>query len=509
MQKMAILSLLPASVLLCSAAGGGVLGTDRDLEGFAPFSAKPLTSWQWTAEEKSRAGQFSGMSLVRDSSGGMLWTLRVSPDIPFKRPYLETLDLGIKYFPPEADAIRMKVKAVSGKMIIGPGGPTAYFGNSDAFLRPVFLDASKDGSEWRTVEFSLHEGLLRNFRRAGLSANAPWIYYARWAQEPTRFYVFKGSGGEIQIKDLEIVTKGIAKPFPVFAEGDVIPVATLADFRSATAAGKTFTALVGESGKEFELSWAPTEKIPHPPAEIQIADDREAGRALHSRGLFLEEMSAAGVTLANSADGDGLLFRIRAETEAASWMLPAIPCQPLDFLIYVSTDPSAFDWKPFSPPRELLEGPRKGYGRNLTHDKLKGMPGLSLAIYHARRFVSKGRWCDLAIPFADFLCIYGSGDLSANFQRQLPPDPRKLLAAAVLASWPRKGRFETSIDIQKISLVKFQGESGRLRSYYQFPDPSALRSVKSPQGGFSILLAPGETDLPPDLKKLLESLDAR
>ena len=504
-----MIPLFLASVLLCSAIGGGVLGTDRDLEGLAPFPAKPLTSWQWTAEEKSRAGQFSSMTLIRDSTGGMLWTLRVSPDIPFKRPYLETLDLGIKYFPPEADAIRMKVKAVSGKMIIGPGGPTAYFGNSDAFLRPVFLDASKDGSEWRTVEFSLHEGLLRNFRRAGFSANAPWIYYARWAQEPTRFYVFKGSGGEIQIKDLEIVTKGIAKPFPVFAEGEVIPVATLADFQSATAADKAFTAIVGESGKEFDLSWKPAEKIPHPPAEIQIADDREAGRVLRSRGLFLEETSAVGVTLSDPADGDGLLFRIRADTEAANMMLPAVPCQPLDFLIYEATDPSAFDWQPFSPSRGLLDGPRKGYDRNLTYDKLKGMPGLSLAVYHARRFVPKGQWCDLAIPFADFLCIYGSGDLSASFQKQLAPDPRKLLAAAVLASWPRKGRFETSIDIRKVSLVKFQEVGGSRRSYFQFADPAGNRSVKSRQGGYSILLAPGETELPPDLKALLEELDSR
>ena len=80
------------------------------------------------------------------------------------------------------------------------------------------------------MEFSLHDGLLRNFRRAGFSGNAPWIYYARWAQEPTRFYVFKGSGGEIQIKDLEIIFKGMGQPFPAFSRDDVIAVATLADF---------------------------------------------------------------------------------------------------------------------------------------------------------------------------------------------------------------------------------------------------------------------------------------
>gem|GEM_PF-989193 len=485
---------------------GRVLGTDLDLEGFVPFPAKPLVSWQWTAEEKKMAGQFSSMELVRNPDGEMLWTLRVSPEIPFKRPYLETLYLGVKYFPPEADAIRMMVKAVAGKMIFSMGGPTAYFGNSDVFLRPVFVDASKDGSEWRTVEFSLHDGLLRNFRRSGFSTKAPWIYYARWAQEPTRFYLFKGSGGEMQIKNVEIVTKDIARPFPAFSEGDVVRVATLAEFKSPADGEKAFTALVGDVGKEFDLSWSQAKPVPHPPAEIQIAtSDRDAGNILRAKGLFLEEVGAVGVAISDAQEGEGLLFRIKADTEAMHLMIPAVPCQPVDFLIYESTGP--FDWKPFLASQELRNGPGKGYDRNLTFEKLKGMPGLSLAIYHARRFLPKGQWCDAAIPFADFLCIYGSGDLAASFQRQLPPDPKKLVAAALLASWPRTGRFETGLALREISLVKFRGELGSRKSYFQFPDAGSLRSVKSPKGGYSILLAPGETDLSPELKQFLGGLD--
>ena len=95
--------------------------------------------------------------------------------------------------------------------------------------------------------------------------------------------------------------------------------------------------------------------------------------------------------------------------------------------------------------------------------------------------------------------------MRASFQKQLALDPRKLVAAAVLAPWPRKGRAETSIDIRDISLVKIRGET--LKSYFQFPDPAALRSVKSGKGGLSFLLVPGETDLPADLKKLVEDWD--
>ncbi len=444
------------------------------------------------------------MSLIRDAAGNMLWTLKVSPDIPFKRPYLETLDLGIKFFPPDADAIRMKVRAVSGRIIIGPGGPTAYFGNSDVFLRPVVIDAAKDGPEWRTVEFSLHDGLLRNFRRAGFSGSAPWIYYARWAQEPTRFYVFKGSGGEIQIKDLEIISKGVGQPFPVFSGEDVITVASLADFRTDDPA-REFTALIGGNGEEFEASWKSPEKIARRPAEIRIESDQEEGKVLHSRGLFLEEMSAVGVTISNSRDGEGLRFRIKADSEAVNLMLPAVPCQPLDFFIYVSTAGTGFNWKQFAQTTANPDSPVKGYDYNLTPKKVSAVNGLSLAIYHARRFVPRGQWSDVVIPFADFLCIQGSGDLADRFHNQLAPDPDKLIAAAFLAPWPRKGRFETSIDVRNIDLVKFRNVGETRRSYYQFPDTSGLRFQKSPNGGCSIQMVPGETDLPADLETLLKT----
>ena len=401
----------------------------------------------------------------------------------------------------------MKVKAISGKMIIGFGGPTAYFGNSDVFLRPICVDAATAGPEWRTVEFSLHYGLLRNFRRASFGATAPGIYYARWAQEPTYCYIFKGSGGEIQVKDVEIVAHDIAKPFPVFGADDTTPVATLADFQSADATGKIFTALIGETDKEFDLSWNQQKPIQHPPAEIQITNDSTAGRILHTRGLFLEEVSAVGVILAGTRSGDGLRFRVKADTAAVNWMIPAVQCQPLDFLLYESTAPATFDWRQFRPSPELRQGPGKGYDCNLTCTKLKSVANLSLAIYHARRFVPKGEWSELTIPVADFLCIYGSGDLTDRFQGQCPPDPRRLVAAVVLAPWPRQGRSETSIDIRDVSLVKFKQADGNRRSYFQFPDPASLKSVKSRQGGYSCLLSPGETNLPPVIKKLLDDLD--
>ena len=501
------LAVFLSAVSLTHGAVARVLATDLDFDGLAVFPAKPVVSWQWTPEEKQQASQYSRVELSRDASGSMTLSLQISSSIPFKRPYLEILNLGVKYFPPEVDVIRMKVKALSGKMVIGFGGPTAYFGNSDAFLRPVFVEAAKDGAEWRTVEFSLHYGLFRNFRRAGYSVNAPWIYYARWTQEPTFLYVFKGSGGEIQIKDIELVALGLANPFPVFGEGDVTPGATLAEFTSTNAADKSFAVLMGQSAKEFDGSWNAAKQIAHPPVAIRIQDEREAGRILHARGLFLEEVSAVGVTLTASQEGEGLRYRIKTDTDAMNLMLPAVPCQPLDFLLYEVPDPATFDWSPFLASPELRKGAIKGYDRNLTYDTLRGLPGLSLAIYHARRFLTKGQWCDTIIPFADFLCIYGCGSMTDRLEKQLPPRPGKLIVAAVLAPWPRKGRSEISIDLRKITLVTFKGDQGKRQSYFQFPDPASLKSVKSRKGYYSFLLAPGEIELPSRLKQFLDELE--
>ena len=264
--------------------------------------------------------------------------------------------------------------------------------------------------------------------------------------------------------------------------------------------------MIGENDKEFDLSWNHKEPIQHPPAEIKIVHDQVAGRVLHACGLFLEEVSAVGVALTNSQAGDGLRFRVKVDTEAVNLMVPAVQSQPLDFLLYATATPSTFDWRPFLPAPDLAKLVQ-GYDRNLTCTKLSHVPNLSLAIHHARRFVAKGQWRDITIPFSDFLCIYGCGDLTNRFHGQLPPDSRKLIAVAVLAPWPRQGRWPTAIDIQGITLMKLKQTDGNRRSYFQFPDVTNLKTIKSRQGGFSILLSPGETNLPVAMKRLLDELE--
>ena len=496
---------------LSLAVGGGearVLATDRVLDGLSPFPPRPLVSWQWTPEQKQQAGTFSRTELIRDSSGEILCSLRVSSTLPFKRPYLEVLNLGIKYLPPEADAIRLKIKAISGRCIVGFGGPTAYFGNSDAFLRPLFIDHAKDGPEWKTVECSLHQGLFRNFRRSSFSTDAPWIYYARWTQEPTFLYVYKGSNGEIQFKDVQIISRGLARPFASPGPEPLQTIATLADFRPAST-GSFFTALIADTAKELAASWDPAQKLAHPPADICLTNDPAGQGILKTRGRYLEEMSAVGIKVKAATGGNGLQFRMKIETQATNMVLPAEAAEPVDILLYAASDPATFDWGPFLTPAELRgeNGTGKGYDMNLSYEKLRTTPGLSLAIYHARRFVPKGQWRDLVIPCADFLCLYGCGAMSNAFQRQGRPDPGKLVAIAILAPWPRRGRHETGIELQDIRLVNIAGGDGSGCSYYQYPEAEGLKLIKSPRGKYAFQLAPGETALPPELQEFLQTLD--
>ena len=495
------------TAVIDSAAASRVIGTDRDLEGLAAFSARPVVSWLWNKDEIKQAGLWSRTELNRDSSGAMLWTLQISPTIPFHRPYLEILNLGIKYFPPEADAIRLKVKAVSGIMIISFGGPTAYFGNSDAFLRPITVVATTNQPEWQTVEFSLHHGLLRNFRRAGSSIQAPWIYYARWAQEPTWFYLFKGSHGEIQMKDLEIVANGIAHPFPEYQPADITEVSDLERVNSSHSLDKAFTALLGVDDKEFDLSWNSPGPIIHPPLTLNFTTNSAGETIVQGRGRFLEEVSGLGLLLHPAERGTGIRFRLKVESSAKNMMVPSVSCQPVDFLLYESADFSAFNWRPFAPSAELRSGPSRGYDLNLTYAKFKSLPQLSLATYHARRFVPTGQWCDVIVPLADFLCLYGSGNRTGQFLHQLAPDPRQLIAAVTLLPWPRSGRSDATIAIKDLTLVELKSDSGIQTSFFQSPDPGKLKHCQSRKNGYSFLLAPGEDELPPAIQQLLDRME--
>lgn len=483
----AISALLLTTYQLFASPSGSVLVTASHLDGLAPFEPRPITSWRWSPEQKANASQFSEMSIHTDESGSRIWKLRVNSELPFVQPYLELITLGTNYLPPEADAIRLKVRAISGNISLTFGGPTAYFGNSDVFLRPIQIKAAEKPSDWFTAEFSLHHGLIRNFRRASFSQNSPTIHYARWTQEPTYAYLLRGSTGEAHFKDIEIISHGESHPFPSTNIDTSKPPQTIANGSLAQSVSRPFTTLVGDTESEFV---APPNQ--HLPATISSEIDPKEGSVLKIKGRFSEEVSAVGFEVNQSPSGDTLALRVKVNSSIPAFIAPNVAADPLDIVLYASRESSPFDWTPFLRPDKTPHTISPRFERNLTHTNLLRNPEKSVAIYHARRFLPPKTWSNLTIPLEDFVCLYAQGNLATHFTTQQSPRPESLIAIALIPPWPRKGRTETTLNVQSIQLVSRLSPASQ-RSYYQAPI-SPL--IKSPKHRFAFQLAPNESELP-------------
>ena len=141
------------------------------------------------------AGKLSpGVNAERSSEtpfGASCLKITVASDFAWTRPdgtpapidAFRVALLSNPHLPPETDAIRMRVRVVSGRAILSVGGPVSQIGSSDVFCDPHLVEP-QGADEWQVVEFSLNHPIARNFRRANLSRDLPVIYYTRWAQEP-------------------------------------------------------------------------------------------------------------------------------------------------------------------------------------------------------------------------------------------------------------------------------------------------------------------------------------
>lgn len=483
-------ALLLAAQPLLALPANTVLVTASQLDGLSPFEPRPITSWRWSPEQKANASRFSEMSIATDESGSRIWKVRVTSELPFFHPYLELISLGTNYLPPDADAIRLKVRAISGNISLTFGGPTAYFGNSDVFLRPIQIKASEKPSDWFTAEFSLHHGLIRNFRRSSFSRESPTIHYARWTQEPTYAYLLRGSAGEAHFKDIEIIAQGQSQPFPATIIDASKPPHAIVNVSSPQSSSRPFTALVGDTESEFVST--PSQ---HLPATMSSETDSAEGAVLKIRGRFSEEVSAVGFDIKPPASGDTFALRIKLDSSIPAHIAPDTPANPLDILIYESSESSRFEWKPFIRSDDTAHAGPARFDRNLTHANFLRNSDASVAIYHARRFLPQQTWTDLTIPLEDFVCIYAQGHLIAQFQNQQSPRSESLAAIALLPPWPRKGRPESTLNVQTIQLVT-RLHPPLQRSYYQ---PPVRPFIKSAKHRFGFQLAPNESEIPAEL----------
>jgi hypothetical protein len=441
----------------------------QPLENFDAAVARdvgPITFWRWTPEQKKDAAAHSELQLVPGADGkGQALKVTLKQPLPEGMDFYPLWKLGPEYLPPETEAVRLRVKVLSGQFQINAGSPTAYFATSDVYTRPITLTPG----DWRTVEISLIQNLQRNYRRPIFSQRSPVIYYTRWIQETMRLQISAASQGEMLVDDIELITRGRGRPFATFPPESVH---ALGEADPAT----RFTFATDE--REFTLSHEPGNKAVRKPAILDPGGDSRTLWTARQRGT--EEMSYFGVKTRAPKGANALRITLKMEHES-----------PLDLLaVDIFTlvgDHGAFPWDKTvaatSTAPAAVQGEPKPFDYCLSPSRTRD---ISWGFYHARRAVKKGEWTELVIPFADFVCAYGNGTLQSRQLQQQPLAAEEVVAVAMLSPW-RQRRAEAHFSIGKIEFVALPPAAAASQSYVQVPDLSRIRLEKQsgPYGGKS------------------------
>jgi hypothetical protein len=419
------------------------------------------------------------------------------------------------FLPPEADAVRMKVKVLSGRFIFLVGGATTHQGNSDAFsVTPV--EAAPGAPEWRTVELSLNHGLVQNCRRPEFGKDAPMIYLTRWPHELIGLSLGHPSHGEALLDDIELVSRGEGRPFPAFDERQVETIRPIADFERDPAAGDAYRVCYGIlPSLSFWQSYArddraldpniprPYEKalssmvreegIRHPAPRLGRVEGARPGRkALSAECYWMEECQMVAVKTEGEPRANALRFVLKAQypvqlfKDRCEFEYDGKSSVCVDFVVFVGPAGEPFPWDQVEASEELKKafaernyaGPGSRYDyffhpapTPLTRGKDLKRAG-SIGWYQARRFIPRNAWATTVVPFADFVCVYGQGSLEERWMKQAPLDGAQVKAVAFLAPYSSN---QGTIAVDEIAYVKVPGKPEELRSFWQHPDMSRVK----------------------------------
>lgn len=382
--------------------------------------------WRWTKEEKRDAKDFSRLEICEgDGASGKALKVSILKELPKGAEFYRLWQTGLDYLPPDAVAVRMRARVVSGSFTLTVGSATTYFADSDVWARPQVLEPGG----WRTIEFSLVSDLQRNFRRAVFSSESPAIHYTRWIQEPLRIMLGADSHGELWLDDIELVRSGEGSG-PAAHEGKKIDSLASADLARA------FTFATDD--KEFDLARTPGKEALRKPAVLR--PPAGAGEPLEASQRGLEEMSFIGVPISCPEGANAL--RVTMKMAHQSGLKDLV----VDFLALVGPG-GTFPWT-----KPEATGEKAGFDFCLSPASTKG---ISWGFYHARRVVPNGEQVTLVIPFSDFLCAYGSGELRQRHQQQEPLRAGELVAIAMVSPFRQAGG-DTLFTIQSIEAVKLE-----------------------------------------------------
>jgi len=456
---------------------------DFDSAPLGTFQKGFLESHRWTEEFRQRARAWSSLEVVSEGGGNAL-RVRVNDPRAFSSGAGSFLRLA-PYFPPEADALRIRVKVLSGQVSIYIGGPTAYYGNSDVFTEPQTVHA-RPQPEWVEVVCNFNHPTWRNYRRSGFSTDAPRNYYNRWAQEHVGVFLAPDSLGECLIDDIEVVALGEGKPFATFTPAQIQPVKSIADFEEDKRDQAFNLYMAAAEDEWFDASWIRSKPLRFEPMKLAVIDTGLDGRkSLECRGRTAEEVHCTGVRTSGAADANAIAVTLSVDApEQRNTLVGAGSVVPLDFLVFVAPEDKPFPWQSLAPSAELRAKGGPGFDYNLTHRTISNRSDLDFAIYQTRRYFKPGEWSKKVLPTADFTCIYGQGAMRNRFVHHEPLRSSEIIAIAWLSPWCRQGKRDALVitRIDDLSFVKVPGSPAEHRSFWQVPDVKQLlyREEESP-----------------------------
>lgn len=443
------------------------------------FQTGFLDSWRWDEAKRTQARTWSHLEIVEapDGEAGRCLRVAVTDEQALADGGIALLRLA-PYLPPEADAIRLRVRVMRGEMAIYAGGPTAYFANSDVFTEPQVARASAT-TDWTEVILPLDGPLWRNFRRAGFSTDAPRCYYTRWAQEPMGIFLSRGSKGEILIDRIDVISRGQGKPFPNFTPDQIQIVQTLADFEDADLRN-TFTCYMAANETEwFEESWRRHKPLRFEPMLRGLNDGGLTGRrSLEFQGRTAEEVHCAGVRVSGAKAASGFAVSMRADAPMRrETLLGGASIVPMDFLAFVAPADTPFPWSSVAatPEQRAMRGP--GFDYQLAFRAIADRKDLHFAVYQTRRYLKPGEWSRVILPAEDFTCVYGQGSMRNHFINHASLDTAQSIAFTWLPPWCRSGSRDAPVTLQidQLDLVRLPGDARSQRSFWQLDDVSQIQ----------------------------------
>lgn len=474
-----------------------LLGTLEDFSKLppGPFQKGFLDSWRWSDEVRAQFRSRTQLKIVEaaDNKTKQL-RVRIADERMLAGEALSLLRLA-PFYPPQADAVRIRLRVTSGQAVLYVGEPTAYYANSDVYTEPQTIRAE---TEPRSVEVvcNFNHPTWRNYRRAGFSTAAPRNYYSRWAQEPLSVFVAAGTRGEFYIESIELLALGEGKPFAQFAPEQIRHVKIITDFEEGRN-DSTFTLYMADGETEwFEQSWKRDKPLRFVPQQLSVVEAGLAGkRSLSSVGRTAEEVHCAGVRTSGAADANAFAVTMSIEApEHQNTLLGVGPTVPVDFLVFVAPMKKPFPWQRFAASKELRSFPGPGFDYQLSYRTIRDDTDVDFAIYQTRRYLTPAEWTKFVLPAADFTCVYGHGSYRDRLIDHQPLTCDDVIAIAWLNPWCRVGRGDSQVTtrLDELSFVQVPGTAAEQRSFWQVPDVKSLqrRESTSPRGRIQHIALP-------------------